>query len=562
MARHQSKSKIKERFVLTLPLRYERWQRDKLDKIFITGNRLKNTLIAKYKKALEQMTATRRWKEIQKEICRIKQFYQKDLEELELLREKQKNLHKKGRRLSDEEQTELKRLQEKEKECNEALAPWYQSRHEMLKQYHMSEYDFMAVMTKIRKPYKKQIGSTVAQNIASDVWRIFAAYLFNNGEEIRFSKWSQFLSLEGKNNTNLRFSQKDMTLKVGKIVTLAVKTSRRDPYRYEEEALKRKVCYCRIIRKAYPEGWRYFVQLVLEGVPPVKAKSGDEKAFHAIGSGRVGLDIGTQTLAVCADDAVRLEELAPGAQNLQDELRRVNRAMDRSRRAMNPEMFDEKGEIIDKDKLPPSCLNRHGERAWKNSKRYLKLVRHRRYLYRKQADLRKHRHHKLANELLPLGDAFYIEEMDFRALAKRMKETKKNKKGKTISKKRFGKSIANKAPALFVSTLKQKVLNAGGSFISIDTWKAKASQYNHMTGKYTKKKLSQRVNIMPDGKKIQRDLYSAFLIQHTNDDLESFQTTELERDYPSFVTYHDMEMQKLQQIARHLPSSMGVKQIA
>lgn len=233
----------------------------------------------------------------------------------------------------------------------------------------------------------------------------------------------------------------------------------------------------------------------------MKAKLDVGKALHEIGSGRVGLDIGVQTLAVCADDAVRLEELAPGAQNLQDELRRVNRAMDRSRRTTNPALFNIDGTIISKDKLPSSCLNRRGERAWKNSKRYLKLARYKRYLYRKQADLRKHQHHKLANELLSLGDAFYIEEMNFRALAKRMKETKKNKKGKTVSKKRFGKSIANKAPATFVSILKRKVLNAGGSFISINTWKAKASQFNHMTGEYTKKKLSQRVTIMPDGKK-------------------------------------------------------------
>ena len=101
--------------------------------------------------------------------------------------------------------------------------------------------------------------------------------------------------------------------------------------------------------------------------------------------------------------------------------------------------------------------------------------------------------------------------MRFRALAKRAKETKTNHKGKFVSKKRFGKSICNKAPSLFVKTLERKVLNAGGSFKAVDTFSVKASQFNHLTETFTKKNLSKRWNTMPDGTKVQRDLYSAFL---------------------------------------------------
>lgn len=50
----------------------------------------------------------------------------------------------------------------------------------------------------------------------------------------------------------------------------------------------------------------------------------------------------------------------------------------------------------------------------------------------------------------------------------------------------------------------------------IDTFATKASQYNHTTGEYSKKQLSDRWNDI-EGLRIQRDLYSAFLIGNTKD---------------------------------------------
>lgn len=118
------------------------------------------------------------------------------------------------------------------------------------------------------------------------------------------------------------------------------------------------------------------------------------------------------------------------------------------------------------------------------------------------------------------------------------------------------KSIANKAPAAFVNILEKKVLQNGGSFQRINTWEAKASQYNHLNHQYNKKKLSQRWNIMPDGRKIQRDLYSAFLIQHTNSTLDGFLQGQCDKDYPAFVVLHDTVISALR--GTKLPSSTGV----
>ena len=152
--------------------------------------------------------------------------------------------------------------------------------------------------------------------------------------------------------------------------------------------------------------------------------------------------------------------------------------------------------------------------------------------------------------------------MRWRALARKSKKPKKNKKGKYISRKRFGKSIANKSPGSFLSILEQKVKAQGGSFKRLITWKARASQYHHMTGKYKKKKLSQRTDVLEDGSRVQRDLYSAFLIQHANKTLDGFNARLCKKDYANFLRMHNEVMEALARSDKKLPSSMGVRQKA
>jgi len=168
-------------------------------------------------------------------------------------------------------------------------------------------------------------------------------------------------------------------------------------YLYEQEALSCRVKFYRITRRWYPDGWKYFLQLVLEGNAPIKLAPQTGEPLHPMGQGRVGHDIGTQTVASCGDKDAKLLELAPQAQDIQKELRRVNRAMDRSRRAVNPEFFNEDGTVIRKNRLPAHCLAKSGRRAWKDSKRYKELAAYRRYLYGKQAMVRTQCHNEMAN---------------------------------------------------------------------------------------------------------------------------------------------------------------------
>ena len=62
-----------------------------------------------------------------------------------------------------------------------------------------------------------------------------------------------------------------------------------------------------------------------------------------------------------------------------------------------------------------------------------------------------------------------------------------------------------------------------------------------------RKKLYQRRNVI-DNSKIQRDLYSAFLIQNVSDDLKSIDINLCNERYDKFVNLHDIEINRLKQL--------------
>lgn len=161
--------------------------------------------------------------------------------------------------------------------------------------------------------------------------------------------------------------------------------------KYQQEALKCGVKYCRITRKWVKTKWKYYAQFILEGYPPTKC-DGNGVMKHPVNQGRVGLDIGTQTLAISSNDICDLRVLAPSARaqarGLTNEIARTQRAMDRSRRVTNPKYYNSDGTI-------KRLKRQHGQkqkRKWKYSKRYYRLRAKLRNLYRKLADIRKMEH--------------------------------------------------------------------------------------------------------------------------------------------------------------------------
>ena len=97
--------------------------------------------------------------------------------------------------------------------------------------------------------------------------------------------------------------------------------------------------------------------------------------------------------------------------------------------------------------------------------------------------------------------------------------------------------------------LDNKLRVRGGKYIEINTRQVKASQYNHLNQQYNKKKLSQRWNCFEyNGQKIkvQRDIYSAYLIKNVNEDLCSIHLENCSKDFDKFVELHNREILRLQ----------------
>ena len=263
---------------------------------------------------------------------------------------------------------------------------------------------------------------------------------------------------------------------------------RRDPHDkdgWQAEALARRVKYARVIRRELRGLWRWYLQLSLEGVAPQRRLTGE---------GAVGLDIGPSTIGMYSDTGAAFDRFCPTVTQPWKKTRRLQRAMDRSRRATNPECFN------------PNRTWKKGAKATVRSRRYQQLAIKRRERERRLASERKRAHGELANRILGQGTEIHLEKLSYRSFQRQ-----------------WGKTVKVRAPGAFVDMLSRKVKAAAGTLIKINAFKTALSQFDHTTGEFVKKPRSQlgkpahkRLHYFGDGitAPVQRDLYSAFLARH------------------------------------------------
>jgi hypothetical protein len=107
-----------------------------------------------------------------------------------------------------------------------------------------------------------------------------------------------------------------------------------------------------------------------------------------------------------------------------------------------------------------------------------------------------------------------------------------------------------------LTLLKQKLGYWDLELKEIDTFSFKASQYNHFTDEYIKKELSERWNDF-DGYKIQRDLYSAYLIMNSDKGLKTTNRNLCFENWNKFKRLHDIEINRLRNNDKTI-ASMGI----
>lgn len=472
-------------FTVQFPLKTEKYQEDILDKRFEIGRQTYNSLVNITQKRYKEMIKTKVYRNLI---------------------------------------TQLSGDKTRDKDI-------WQQINDIREQFGMSEYSFYKDVQRLQHHFSDNIDARTTRKIASNLWQAYEKFFYGNGGYIHYKKRNSLNSLEGKTNTRgIRFRD-DTILWNGLTIPMIIDYNNY----YENQALKSEITYCRIIRRFVRKKYKYYVQIIFKGTPPIKVDNDTGEVKHYIGEGDVGVDIGTSTIAYSSATDVKIIELADKVQNIENQKRRLLRKMDRSRRATNPDNYNEDGTI-----------KKQGNKkaTWNKSNHYIKYQNQLRELYRKQSDVRKYQHECLANEIVSLGDNIYVEKMNFQGLSKRATKTEKNDNGKFKRKKRFGKSVGNRAPSMLLGIIDRKLSYYGKHLIKIDTWDAKASQFNHFDGTYNKKKLSQRWNDF-NGIRVQRDLYSAFLIMNVASDLKSFDINKCNERFENFYRLHNLEVERL-----------------
>lgn len=412
--------------------------------------------------------------------------------------------------------------------------------NELNKQYGLTEYSLYGFVVPMYNYYN--IDSKTAQAMATRAFNAFQKLIFHQAKKVKYIKYNELYSIEGKTNAQ-GIKYRNGTIIWNKL-NIPVIVRKNDEY--TQLALQDRVKYCRIVRKEIKGKIKWYVQLVMEGIPPKKVNKNTGE-IHSIGQGDVGIDIGTKIIAISSTYDCKLLELAPSINNIDKEIKLIQRRMDRSKRSTNPNKYN-----------PNRTVNIKNNDKWIYSNKYLKLKSMYKELYRKQSAIRKQDHEVMSNYILSLGNKFYVETMNFKGLQARAKETTINSKGRYNKKKRFGKSLANKAPSMFLTILKNKVHSKGGKYIEVNTYKVKASQYNHLNQQYNKKKLSQRWNYFNynnENIKVQRDIYSAFLIKNV-EGLENVNNNKCNEQFEGFIVKHNREIERLQGLNNL--SSIGV----
>jgi transposase len=362
-------------------------------------------------------------------------------------------------------------------------------------QYGFSEYSLHQATTRLRTSWiAEHLDAVLAQTLATRAYRALNRVCLGKAKRVRFKSRGRGLSsIENKrNDTGLRFVlhqsgegyQGLLTWNKDQIPALI---ERKDPV--VTYSLAHRIKYARLLRRpvsspnaqgADCQGNRFFVQLVLAGLPYHKPR-------HTVGTDTIGLDLGPSSIAIVPHHGeARLDLLGEALLPDGQAIRRLQRKMDRQRRAANPEHYDEQGR--------PKKRGKQG-RHWKQSKGYQATRRRKATKERKLKAHRKSLHGHKVHELVAVGNTIVTEKIAYKGWQKR-----------------YGKSVGLRAPGMLIDHLRRTVASTGGTLLEVPIRSSKLSQFCHGCGQTVKKRLSQRWHQCACGiGPVQRDLYSAFL---------------------------------------------------
>ena len=525
----------KENFVLTLPLKVEKWQADILDKRYELLRQVYNMVQHKLLRQYIYFSQQKAYKECGKDTKKKGKFFAEHPFYIKIDGDPCEIKFPTWKKSNTTASNSIAKYVSK-------LSSYKLGQDKTLSDFGINSYILEELGARIMKAWEDRLYKFKAKHISKREYgdvNSFSTRIKKSDNKISYPGFTINLE-EGYITYNTNGRQR----KQAHPIKLPIDFSR-EKKGYAVEALKgglESIREISVVRKYIRGKNKYYLQLTIDGEKPQKGRT--------LGRGNVGIDIGPSTIATSSLMGVHFDKLADKCDNIEHELYLVNRKLDRSRRATNPQNYNADGTF--------KTIKNGKRRVWHYSNRYKQLKLVRKELFRKQAEIRKHQHLEMANALLVEGDTFIVENNPIDAWVRRTKETTKNKKGAYRCKKRYGKSVAHHAPALFVSILENKVKSLGGELHKVDVGYS-ATQFDFTNGEFTKHEVCERSITLSNGRTHQRDMLSAFNLQHAKlktdgrkaeKTVDNYGIEQMNADYPIFCRHESAEQERFKE-ARH-----------
>lgn len=406
-------------FVLTLRMLPDKRQLDILDARMRIGKRIYNQCVRKTLAQYEEMKKTKRYRAICDELNAIKE-------------ERKAN-----------GDTDLKKKTPREKEL-------YSLKNDILKEYGFTDFSMRALALQQSRAFSRHIDSTAAEDLGHRLWCAWEKVIYHTGEEIHYKKWFSFNSLSSKTNKSGITTRVNCTHpswegektaiiwgQTNKSINLAIPLDVNPKSDYEKEALTREVVRTAIVKGWYKGKPTYYAHITLKGAPPVKYDKSTGHLRHFLGEGEVEVHLTRTTATVTTKGNTTVYDLADRVEDIEQEVSAVEQALDRSKRATNPQNYNPDG--------TPKQAKKNQKLKFKRSNHYKKVDTAKKELNRKQKAVRTECHYKLANHIASLGNEFVIIHPNFK-----------------LEQQKHGKDIGKRAPSAFLTILTGKIEAKGG----------------------------------------------------------------------------------------------------
>lgn len=459
-----------ETLVITRRLYVEPWQAHRINRKDDASNRMYNAAVKHYRPILERLLKNSRFHKARKRY-------------LDALK---RNIDKKDPYYADN--------------CAIVSA--------MIKDAGLDEHSIQAWMgTLANRSYKKCITINSVQKLASSLYQAIRKCIFGNGKTVHYRKRGHTNTISEKKAREGIIYKEDSDTVSFRGMTLALKPIRNADVYLKMMLDNGTVRYNSIVRKPFKNGYKFFLQSTVKGRFSPK---------YAMGAGKCGIDPAMKDMAVYTGESGDFIVLARGIEHYNDLIAKAATKLDHRRRLANPENYNENGTV------------KHDSASFK--KRWRWTVGMRKALfelldaYRRRQEFVKNSHGYQTNALLRECCDVVIEDMDYKSYAKRAKPKLNQKTNQVERKRRFGRSITERAPSAWVEALTSKITRQGGIVVALPCQSLALSQSVHYADYKVKHLLSERswLIITDAGPvRVQRDMYSSFLGYHVVWDAEN-----------------------------------------